>query len=90
VSRHTLDAKMHCKVPFGAYCEVHDNPDITNTMEPRTRWGICLGPPGNMQGSYKFLSLSTGNKVTQRKFIEMPITDSVIRMVEVKVRRNDA
>jgi hypothetical protein len=58
VSRHKLDAKMHCKVPFGAYCEVHVNPDITNTMEPRTRWGICLRPTGNMQGSYKFLSLS--------------------------------
>jgi hypothetical protein len=59
VSRHKLDAKMHCKVPFGACCEVHVDLDITNTMEPRTRWGICLGPTGNMQGSYKFLSLST-------------------------------
>jgi hypothetical protein len=35
-----------------------------------------------MQGSYKFLSLSTRNKVTQRKFTEMPMTDSVIRMVD--------
>ncbi len=64
VSRHKLDAKLHCKVPFGAYCEVHVDPDITHTMEPRTKWGICLGPTGNMQGSYKFLSLSTGKKVT--------------------------
>ncbi len=64
VSRHKLDAKMHCKVPFGAHCEVHVDPDITNTMEPRMRWGICLRPTGNMQGSYKFLLLSTGNKVT--------------------------
>jgi hypothetical protein len=36
VSRHKLDAKMNCKVPFGACCEVHVSPDITNTMEPRT------------------------------------------------------
>jgi hypothetical protein len=82
VSRHKLDAKIHCKVPFGAYCEVHVDPDITNIMEPRTKWGICLGPTGNMQGSYKFLSLSTGKKVTQRKFTEMPMTDSVIKMVD--------
>jgi hypothetical protein len=34
VSRHKLGAKLHCKVPFGAYCEVHVGPDITNTMEP--------------------------------------------------------
>ena len=81
VSRHKLDAKLHCKIPFGEYCEVHADPDITNTMEPRTRWGISLGPTGNMQGSYKFLSLATGKKVTQRKFTEMPITNSVIRRI---------
>jgi hypothetical protein len=82
VSRHKLDVKMHCKVPFGAYCEVHVDPDITNIMEPRTKWGICFGPTGNMQGSYKFLSLSTGKKVTRRKFTEMPMSDSVIKMVD--------
>ena len=64
VSRHRLDTNLHCKVPFGAYCEVHVDLDITNTMEPRTRWAICPGPTGNMQGSYKILSLTTGKKVT--------------------------
>ncbi len=82
VLRHKLDAKLHCKVPFGAYCEVHVNPDIMNTMVPRTKWGICLGPTGNMQRSYKFWSLSTGKKVTRRKFTEMPMTDSVIRRID--------
>jgi len=53
ISRHKLNVKLHCKTPFGAYCEVHTDPDTTNTMEPRTKWGICLGPTGNMQGSYK-------------------------------------
>ncbi len=52
-----------------------------NTMEPRTRWAVCLGPTGNMQGNYKFLSLTTGKKVTQRKFTEMPMTDSIIRRI---------
>ncbi len=88
--RHKLDAKLHCKVPFGAYCEVHINPDITNMMEPRTRWAICLGPMRNMQGSYKFLPLTTGKKVTQRKFTEMPTTDSVIRRINSLGKKNDA
>jgi hypothetical protein len=66
VSRHKLDAKLHCRIPFGAFCEVHANPDITNTMEPRTRWGICLGPTGNLQGSYKFMSLTTGKRIVRR------------------------
>jgi hypothetical protein len=45
ISRYKLDAKLHCKTPFGAYGEVHTDPDITNTMEPRTKWGILLSPP---------------------------------------------
>jgi hypothetical protein len=82
ISRHKLDAKIHCKTPFGAYCEVHTDPDITNTMEPRTKWGICLGPTGNMQGSYKFMSLSTGKKIVRRKFTEMPMTESVMNQID--------
>ena len=34
-----------------------------------------------MQGSYKFLSLTTGKKVMRRKFTEMPMTDSVIKRI---------
>ncbi len=82
VSRHKLDAKLHCRSPFGSYCEVHVDPDITNTLDPRTKWAICMGPTGNLQGSYKFLSLTTGKKVTRGKFTEMPITESVIKQVE--------
>jgi len=31
---------------------------------------------GNLQGSYKFLSLVTGKKVMHRKFTEMPVSSS--------------
>ena len=58
------------------------DPDITNTMESRTKWGICLGPTGNMQGSYKFMSLSTGKKIVRRKFTEMPMTESVMNQID--------
>jgi hypothetical protein len=85
ISRHKLDAKLHCKAPFGAYCEVHTDPDITNTMEPRTKW-----PTGNMQGSYKFMSLSTGKKIVRHKFTEMPITESVIRQVDKWAKKDRA
>ncbi len=82
VSRHKLDAKLHCKAPFGSYCEVHVDPEITNTLESRTKWAICMGPMGNLQGSYKFLSLATRKKVTRRKFTEMPVTEAVIKQVQ--------
>ena len=41
-----------------------------------------MGPTGNLQGSYKFLSLATGKKMTQRKFTEMQFTEAVIKQVE--------
>ena len=58
------------------------DPEITNTLEPRTKWAICMGPMGNLQRSYKCLLLATGKKVTCRKFTEMPVTEVVIKQVE--------
>jgi hypothetical protein len=60
---------------------MHTDSDITNTMEPRTKWGICMGPTGNLQGSYKFMSLTTGKKIAWRKFTEMPMTEAVIKQI---------
>jgi hypothetical protein len=37
VLRHRLDAKLHCRLPFGSYCELHVDPGITDTMDPRTK-----------------------------------------------------
>jgi hypothetical protein len=82
ISHHWLDAKLHCKTPFGAYCKMHTDPDITNTMEPRTKWGINMGPTGNLQGSYKFMSLTTRKKIARRKFTEMPMTEAVMKQIK--------
>jgi hypothetical protein len=81
IMRLKLNGKTHAKAPFGSYCEVHKDQDITNTMAPRTIWAICLGPTGNAQGSCKFLSLNTGKKLIRRSFTEMPVTESVIARV---------
>jgi hypothetical protein len=68
VSRHKkLDAKLHCKTLFQAYCELHTDPDITNTMEPST--------------SYIFMSLTTGKRIVRCKFTEISITNSVKKQV---------
>jgi hypothetical protein len=82
ISRHWLDAKLHCKTPSGAYCEMHKDPDITYTMEPRTKWGICMGPIGNLQGSYKFMSLTTRTKIAWHKFTEMQMTEAVMKQIK--------
>ncbi len=82
ILRHQLDAKLHCKTPLGAYCKMHTDPDINNTIEPRTNWGICMGPTGNLQGSYKFMSLTTGKKIARHEFTEMPMTEAVMNLIK--------
>ena len=62
INRHKLDAKKNCCKLFGVYCEVHDEPETTNTMMQHTHEAIAMGPTGNLQGSYKFLCLETRKK----------------------------
>jgi len=38
-----LDCKNICKIPFGSYVQVHEDRQVTNTMESRTTGAICLG-----------------------------------------------
>jgi hypothetical protein len=77
----TLDYNKHCRLPFGAYVETHEENDPTNTMAERTIGVICLGPTANFQGSYNFFPLDTGRRVTQNKFREIPMPASVIKRV---------
>jgi hypothetical protein len=56
-------------------------------MTERTQPAIYLGPTANFQGSYKFLSLKTGKRITQKQFKELPMPDSVIRHVEAMETR---
>jgi hypothetical protein len=55
-----FDYHKHCKLQFGSYVQAHQEPSPTNTQAARTVGAICLGPTGNIQGSYKFLNLRTG------------------------------
>eukprot|EP00957_Ditylum_brightwellii_P112211 8555125-Ditylum_brightwellii.AAC.1 len=32
----TLDVSKHCKIPFGSYCRVHEDPDSSNNMTEQT------------------------------------------------------
>ncbi|KAL7474817.1 hypothetical protein ACHAW6_002980 [Cyclotella cf. meneghiniana] len=84
ILRWQLDWRKHCKYHFGAYGQAYDdpNPAETNTQAPRSRNIVCVGPMGNMQGSYYFLDLDTKAIIKRRKFTELPIPDSIIRRIE--------
>jgi hypothetical protein len=41
IFRHKLDAKCHCRAPFGTYCEVYEENDPTNSMMSHGIPAIC-------------------------------------------------
>jgi hypothetical protein len=84
----TLDYSKHCKLPFGAYEETHEENNPTNNMKERIRAAIWLGPTANFQGSYKFLCLRTGRRITRKQFKELPVPTSVIKAIEALAERN--
>ena len=67
---------------FGGYIEVHEENVITNSMSPRTRLAICMGPSGNIQRSTKFMCMNTGKKILTRNYTRLPMSDSIIKQVE--------
>ena len=76
-----ISFSKHCRLPFGTYCEVDDDPEITNTIKVRTHEGISMGPMGNFQGSHKFFCLYQGKIITRRQFTRMEMPESVINRV---------
>ena len=76
------DFNVHCRVPFGSYCQTHEENTPTNTNAFRTIGAIALSHSGNLQGGYKFLSLSTGHMVHRRCWTELPIPLEIVDMVD--------
>jgi hypothetical protein len=81
ILRRKLTFDKHCRVPFGTYCEVDDDPIPSNDTRSRTTPAIALGPTGNAQGTYKFFSLVTGKKIKRRTWTRLPMPDSIISKV---------
>ena len=58
----SLDWKKSCKIHFGDYAQVHKNRNMTNMLEERTQGAR------NLEETYKFFLLRSGNKITCKKF----------------------
>jgi hypothetical protein len=78
ILHHQLNYTHHCRAPFGAYCEMLEDNVPTNDMSTQGILAICLGPTGNFQGTYNFLSLVSGLLIKCRCFGELPAPDAVI------------
>jgi hypothetical protein len=79
--RWRLDYKKHCWVLPGTYCETHNEPIPSNSMQPRTHETIALGPTRYLQGSIKFYCLNTGWVLKRCLFTPMPMRNCIIKQV---------
>jgi hypothetical protein len=59
-------------------------------MSSRTTGAISLGSVNNVQGTYRFLSLRTGEIVVRRTWTELPVPSEVIdRVTELTLNETD-
>jgi hypothetical protein len=77
----TLNYKVQLTLQIGQYCQVHEEQTPRNSQLPRTQGAICLGPSGNTQGGFRFMSLATGKKLSRRTWDTLPMPNSVIARV---------
>lgn len=85
-----IDYKRDCQLKLGEYVQVHDEDMITNTMKERTLGAICLGPVGNAQGSYNFLSLKTWRVIKRKTWVSVPMPQHVIELLNQKAKEDVA
>ena len=53
VGGRSVDYKIHCRVTFGTYCQVNDEPRRLNSSVARAAGAIVLGPSGNLQRGHQ-------------------------------------
>ena len=71
-----------CQVEFGSYVQANKNNNPTNNNEPRTIDRIYLWPSTSIQGGHKVMSLSMRMAIYPRKVTVIPLTESIIKLVE--------
>jgi hypothetical protein len=65
MSGEIINYRQYC-LPFGLYCQVHEEDLPRNSMVPRMQGAIFLGPSTNCQGAQKFYTLTTSKVIVGR------------------------
>ena len=81
VTHRSVDHQKHLMHPFGTYVQAHNEPDPSNTLQPRTLDCIYLRYNANHQGGHELLDLRTGRVIQRRTVTAVPITKQVIDVV---------
>ncbi len=85
LSGQTLNYKQ-CSLPFGTYCQVHEEDGPRNSLVARTSGAISVRPSSNRQGGHLFLSLNTGRVVSRRSWTVIPMPQAVIDRVNTMAK----
>ena len=83
-----ISHSKHFRVSFGTNCEVHDDPEITNTIKDCTHKGTAIGPTGNFKVSYKFFCLYQGKFITRRQFTKMEMPERIIKRINRRGKKS--
>ena len=84
VLNRKLDFNTHCRVEPFQYVQTHEETDNTITTH-RTVGAIATRPTGD--GSYNFISLSTGRVLNRREYTVLPMPDEARDRMHTLARR---
>ena len=76
------------KLEFGAYAQVSELPEPSNSEDTRTIGAISLGP-SNDEGGWHFLSLLSGKRITRYIWKALPLPKEVIDRVNTLAKSED-
>jgi hypothetical protein len=76
MTEQKLDYAWHCRFEFGEYVQTHEEHD--SSMTPCTIGALALCPTGNAQGTWYFMSLSTGWVLKWNHATKLPMPHEVI------------
>ena len=68
----------HYCLPFGTYCQVHEEEGPRNSMVAWTQGAISLGPSKNRQGGQLFYSLNSTYVIMRHSWDVIPMPSAVI------------
>ena len=88
VTGQKLDYKRHCRYQFGEYVQTHEQHD--NSKDPQTVGALALRPTGNAQGSFYFMSISTGRVLNRLRATPLPMPDEVVDRIHRLARQQKA
>jgi hypothetical protein len=80
MSSKIIDFK-NFSLPFGTYCQVHEEKLPKNSLADRTLGAISLGPSRNAQGGHNFFTFNTSWVITHCSWDVIPMPKSMVDRV---------